>query len=722
MAADASGQHEEEDSPLSELDKSSLLKRIEKLEEDKKKLVEENLKLKDNLANHPSLKDEVRSELVKILDPVFTKTQISALIDKKVIRNWPDEDISSAITLRSLSSKCYDYLRTVKGIPLPGKSTLHERIQKFPCEPGILHSVLSLMKAKSETMAETERVAVLSFDEMSIGSEWTYDKSTDTVYEPHDKVMVFMLRGLVGNWKQPIYYNFDTSYSKDLLLNIIKEVETAGYPVVAIVHDLGPSNLHIWKDFDIDGTVGKCSFKNPFAERSIYVFADVPHLLKLIRNNFVDSGFKLRNGEHVSDTAVRELMSLKKTEYSLAHKLSEFHLNLFGQQRQRVKHAVQLLSESVSKAVMFLGEKGFIKSENFKSTAKYIELVDEWFDVMNSCRKYSDKSSRNGFGVNLDRQHKVLQEMISVTNTMRVENSRRKGLYQFQKGILLSSQSLTGLYNMMHELFGIEYILTRKLNQDCLEHFFGCIRQMDGTYDHPTPLTFKHRMRKLLSGREVELLAKKTNCNEGEFEKFTTVAPFVSTVSEEAYGTHDLDKELYMTAASFKAMDLTFEAENELDDDTEGAALPEENTPSNVIEEESLRYIGGYTARKFSHKYPFLTDTDNEKARPLKETWIEYKSRGGLYSPSTLFYSELLTMRNIFLAIHGSSLIPGKNCVTQLVEEMKLKVKNIPEEVICFFAKISIYFRMRELNRNLRMEKKKTKQCRNEEKKRRKLR
>lgn len=90
-------------------------------------------------------------------------------------------------TLRSISSKCCDYLRNVKGIPLPCVSTLNEKVKNFPCEPGSLCYVLSLMKPKAETLNTVERVAVLSFDEMSIASEWSYDKGSDTLYKPHDK-------------------------------------------------------------------------------------------------------------------------------------------------------------------------------------------------------------------------------------------------------------------------------------------------------------------------------------------------------------------------------------------------------------------------------------------------------------------------------------------------------------------------------------------------------
>ena len=92
---------------------------------------------------------------------------------------------TSAITFRSISPKCYNYLRTKKGIPLPSKSTLNKRVQNLECEPGILHSVLTLMKAKADTLSTIERVTVMSFDEMCLAKNWSYDKGKDILYMPH---------------------------------------------------------------------------------------------------------------------------------------------------------------------------------------------------------------------------------------------------------------------------------------------------------------------------------------------------------------------------------------------------------------------------------------------------------------------------------------------------------------------------------------------------------
>lgn len=103
-------------------------------------------------------------------------------------------------------------------------------------------------------------------------------------------------------------------------------------------------------------------------------------------------------------------------------------------------------------------------------------------------------------------------------------------MYQFQKGIVLLSLSLMGLYKMLNEMYGLEYILTRKLNHDCLQNLFGYIRQMQGTYDHPNTINFKYCLRSLLVGKEAKLISKFTNCTEDGSNGFTALGVFASNV------------------------------------------------------------------------------------------------------------------------------------------------------------------------------------------------
>lgn len=141
------------------------------------------------------------------MQPFFSETQINVIVNKKKrVKSWPDEDIASVITLRSLSPRCYKYLKDIKGLPLSCVSSLNDRLKKLNCEPGLLSDVLSLMNSQSNTLETIEKLTVISFDEMSIASQWSYDKGTDTLYKPHKSVQVIMLRGLAGRWKQPMFY------------------------------------------------------------------------------------------------------------------------------------------------------------------------------------------------------------------------------------------------------------------------------------------------------------------------------------------------------------------------------------------------------------------------------------------------------------------------------------------------------------------------------------
>lgn len=200
-----------------------------------------------------------------------------------------------------------------------------------------------------------QRLCVLSFDETSVSKEWTYDRPNDTLYSPKRFVQCAMIRGLTSAWKQLIYYSFDTDMTKDILFDIIQKVEAAGFLVVAMVNDMGPCNMRLWKELDV--SFNDTSFTNPAAsDRVIYVFADVPHLLKLIRNNFLDFGFKL-NEKLITNSCVREVISRSvkalKTTFSLSSKL----VNVECGTRMNVSLAAKLLSETTAKSLEYFGKR-----------------------------------------------------------------------------------------------------------------------------------------------------------------------------------------------------------------------------------------------------------------------------------------------------------------------------------------------------------------------------
>lgn len=644
---------------------------------------------------------EASSDTKKILSKYFTPSQIDSMLSDKPVTQWQDEDICKAITLQSLSPKGYRYLRESMKLPFPSKSTLNRWASKLNVEPGVMPSVLQLLHHKAESMTELERVCVLSFDETSVSSEWSYDKAKDILYDPKERVQCAMLRGLVSPWKQLIYYDFDTAMSKVILHDIIVKVEAAGLIIVAMVHDLGPTNLSLWKSLGVG--IHKSYFTNPAAsDRKIFVFADAPHLIKLIRNNFLDYGFKLED-KNINSECVRELVRRSIHDLKTTHRLSQKHIDVTGVKRMNVRLAVQVLSETTAKSLKFFGEQGLLNSRDWECTSHFIALSDSWYDLLNSKRPRDTKQSRDAYGLHLDAQKKVLEDMINVANSMRVQGRNKSSLFQFQKGLIVSSQSLLGLYDMLKDRYDITYILTYRLNQDILEHFFGCLRQMGVCNQHPSPVDVKYRIKKYLLGKNTDLMGSNHNTERHSDAASMSQAYFSESSGHQSETTHhsteELDKELLLSAMLFSTLDcqspITEENENVDPEEyhVKGTTLEVE------METEGLRYVGGFIVRKFP-QYKFLGSNAPED----DNTWLGAVSREKtkLMSPSTKFFEQLKYMENLFKCYHGNNdLRSGKKSIKTLSNIISEYVA-LPSEVVTYFVRCRMFFRIRILNRKNR--------------------
>ncbi|KAJ8953431.1 hypothetical protein NQ318_023550 [Aromia moschata] len=135
-----------------------------------------------------------------------------------------------------------------------------------------------------------------------------------------------------------------------------------------------------------------------------------------------------------------------------------------------------------------------------KSVQIFFKLVNDWFDVFNISIPVSDSRARNrAYGLALEEQNRILNKMSEVITQLKVINSRSK--LPFQKGILLSNSALQMLMEDLNRRFGAQYLLTRRINQDVIENFFGVIRAKGGLHDHPSPLEFKYRLRSFILGK-----------------------------------------------------------------------------------------------------------------------------------------------------------------------------------------------------------------------------
>ncbi len=430
--------------------------------------------------------------VVQKVKQLFTPSQVKSIVkspQKKGSKtvNWKSDDIALGIALRSQGARSYEYLRAI-GFPFPSVTTLQRWTKHFTCKPGIMHEVLDIIAAYTREMSGYDKLCIISFDEMNIDARICYDSTLDKILGPHSNVQVVMVRALTRKWKQPIYFDFDVVMNATLLKDIIKELEKRQIRVIGVVSNMGAKNTTDWNQLGI--TMQKTFFQNPvFPDKRIWVFHDVPHLLKLLRNHFLDSGIKLIDGTVITETDIQELLDKDCSELKVAFHLTSAHINLSGRGRQHVRTAAQLFSNRTSNALDYVVGK--------TAMAKFFRIINNGFDVLNSRRPVDDNQLKSAFGLNLfNLQNSALAEMKRAVYHMRV--GKNKNMLPFQIGIVMSIESLRGLYRDFVNVYQGHYILTARLNQDCLEKVFSRIRRLGGFHDHPQAVDVRNRIRLLI--------------------------------------------------------------------------------------------------------------------------------------------------------------------------------------------------------------------------------
>jgi len=120
----------------------------------------------------------------------------------------------------------------------------------------------------------------------------------------------------------------------------------------------------------------------------------MPHLLKLFRNHFLDKAFDV-NGIIVNKKCLERLLNVNCKDLKVAYKISQYHLNLQGTERQKVLPVTQLLSASIASALQWCGQKDYLENVEWMKATHVIKLLNDWFDIFNSKSMYGKHSGKN---------------------------------------------------------------------------------------------------------------------------------------------------------------------------------------------------------------------------------------------------------------------------------------------------------------------------------------
>jgi hypothetical protein len=603
-------------------------------------------------------------------------------------------------------------LRSRKILPLPGVSTLLRFFKDFQIQPGFLESVAKLVRVKVASMTELEKVATASFDEVHLKSGLAYDRKYDQVVGPHREANVLMLRGIFAKWKLPIWYDYDCKLTKEMLLEIINKVSSLGLDVVASVCDQGGKNRGLATSLDISKS--NCEYAHPAnPDEKICWFYDAPHILKNLRGALLNYGFVLPSGTYVGKKHLEKLLAELPPGMSMAYKLTKSHLNVEGQDAQTVRTAAQLLSTSTALAIKYI----FPDDAEMLELAEFIQLVDNWFDCMNSRHKFDKaKPHRSGFRLHFEKQKKTIEEAIRVFTALQVRGIRTRYM-PWQDGLIISSKSILCLYDRLKTKLGISWLLTCKFNQDCCENLFSRLRCMRGHALSFHALEFQYRLREHILGGCADIAVKSASvdCPEDDDVMLTSDVSLEFVTEDPVTAAEAAAETAAEAAAEESSAEVSTptneESEESIIEDFDDVLLEFSTEALSVSQEQGLIYIGGYLARTCGADEHYRTINDDKDPNQFVASgWLDDKNTAGaaggvgLYYPSKILTSDLHAMEKQFISFHEGApngLRRDPKVVHTLKNLLHDKFSQYPLEMLRKFSMVRTMIRMREINREI---------------------
>ena len=638
----------------------------------------------------------------------FLKCQIKLSSQKPKGCRYDDAFKAWALNLYHISGKSYRFL--AKLFHLPTKRTLTRMVSRFASEAGFSEKSLYVVKERIASIPESAKICSLMMDEMSLKSHLFYDISNDHIVGledygsgensglPATSALVLMVRGVLFNWKQPIAYflvneSSGSSQLKKILAEALNNLESLGLDVVSVVSDQGSNFLKLFKTLGV-------TEDRPFfymQGKKYFTIFDPPHLLKSVRNNLMkyDVGF---DGKVASSNDIKSFFEKdQKLPIRVAPKLTDRHLNLNGFLKMKVKLASQVFSHSVAAGIStYVALNGL--PDTALGTAQFVSQMDTIFDCCNSLSFQDPKFCRRPFSPtspHLSELKKGIRFFSSLKFFNRATGEDRTDNLKCLTGWKVSLKAILSLWEKLYHEGIASFLVTRQLNQDPLENFFGSIRQQGGNNDNPTPVQFKRAYRKLFHSNLLHVASG--NCEEDKDEPLTNL----SVLNEIARNDiHLQSNALQLISPDYRT----------------------DNIQSHIISENAIAYVAGYLLRKTSNKHKCDTcgkAVVNDTTNNIRHTFLHFKSyeansstHRGLIVPSESMLQYVVELEDQFVG-YFSSLKKTKGVGNELLDILDRVTLQQPcasfakKYLLMLFIRMRIYYCLKFANRELKSSKRK---------------
>ncbi|KAF9407962.1 hypothetical protein HW555_012193, partial [Spodoptera exigua] len=379
----------------------------------------------------------------------FIMMQIKSVGKKQKGVRFTNDEKLLALTLMKESPKGYRLLQKI--FKLPSKRTLNRLAEMITFGVGINNNIFQLIERRALNWDIKKKLCSIVFDEVALTPHLTY----------------VAISGLV-----PIALVCDQGTTFRSALKGLRE-DTEQRRNVKGEHN--------------DGTI-------EVSGQRLSVIFDPPHLLKGLRNNFLNKNLIFNNSIATWD----DILTVYRADCQLGHtrmnkKLTDHHVISAKIKKMKVSVAAQVLSEQTSAMLKYTalfdttvgGEK---VSATMKTTGDAVEFMDKLFDSVNGTKRNTKKGKLRGPVKPNSKHFEFWREATSTIKNIRFVDSASKRAKNNKKEYLVRVPSLDGwvmtlksferIANLLFTKYHLKYFYPGLINQDPLENFFGRIRQL----------------------------------------------------------------------------------------------------------------------------------------------------------------------------------------------------------------------------------------------------
>lgn len=334
---------------------------------------------------------------------------------------WHPLVIKWCLRLFSKSHSAYEDLRESGFLKLPSGRLLSDYKKfaspKSDCQTSTLQAMKELF-VKSK-IKKHGNLGGLFFDEVKIKEGLVFNPSTfeligftdsdddetdtpkvseateqnkNTIKKIATHVLQFYYKSLFAKFEFPCAFFLTRGITAQKLNRVfwqgISVLHGFGFSVMLACCDGAPENRSFMNMNGINITKSKCN--NPFSSKPLFFRSDPPHLMKKLRNNIFNSGFKdqnsrftrtlRKNGKYMLWDHIYSVYQRDKKRRLFATDLRSSHVHLNNLSKMRVKLAVHTLSAKVRQ------DMGAHENNVTESTQDYIKMCETLWNVFNDSK------------------------------------------------------------------------------------------------------------------------------------------------------------------------------------------------------------------------------------------------------------------------------------------------------------------------------------------------